>query len=120
MHAHTVSKEEVEKLLYGYRTLATVQKGLDRGMFRDLLHNQFSMSDDQFMDRVFKAFDRDSDGFLSQEEWVLGMSVFLRGTLEEKIKCKSFRNTHNDTYTSPMLNCMGVATFFYFVSVRTN
>ena len=38
---------------------------------------------------MFRAFDKDTDGYLSQEEWVSGLSVFLRGTLDEKIKCKS-------------------------------
>ena len=42
-----------------------------------------------FLSAVFRAFDRDSDSFLSQEEWVRGMSIFLRGTLDEKIECKS-------------------------------
>ena len=37
---------------------------------------------------VFKAFDKDTDGVLSPEEWVKGLSVFLRGTLEEKVECK--------------------------------
>ena len=47
------------------------------------------MSDDYFMDRVFRAFDKDSDGFVSKEEWVLGLSVFLRGSLDEKMKCRA-------------------------------
>ena len=46
------------------------------------------MSDDFFMDRVFRAFDRDSDGYLSHEEWVVGLSTFIRGGLESKIKCE--------------------------------
>lgn len=37
---------------------------------------------------VFKAFDKDSDGSLNQEEWIKGLSMFLRGTLNEKIECK--------------------------------
>ena len=41
-----------------------------------------------YVSAVFRAFDKDSDGFLSQEEWVLGMSVFLRGTLDEKMECE--------------------------------
>ena len=81
---------------------------IDRVKFRDLLHDHFDMSDDFFMDRgdihsilyvlatyvvyvvcvVFRAFDKDSDSFLSREEWVRGMSVFLRGSLEEKIECE--------------------------------
>jgi Ca2+-binding EF-hand superfamily protein len=41
------------------------------------------MTDDLIMDRVFKAFDRDNDGYISLEEWVRGLSIFLRGTLNE-------------------------------------
>lgn len=37
---------------------------------------------------VFKAFDKDTDGFLSPEEWIKGLSIFLRGNLEEKVVCK--------------------------------
>ena len=37
---------------------------------------------------VFRAFDKDSDSFLSQEEWVKGLSIFLRGSLDEKVECK--------------------------------
>lgn len=74
-------------LLNKYRSLADPGK-MDRAMFRDILHSSFNMSDDFFMDRVFGAFDRDSDGYLSLEEWVKGLSVFLRGSLEEKIKCE--------------------------------
>ena len=41
---------------------------------------------------VFRAFDKDSDGFLLPEEWVQGMSIFLRGTLEELIQCEQRRH----------------------------
>ena len=85
-HTYTVSKEEVEKLLFLYHALTPDR--LDRIKFRDLLHIHFSMSDDFFMDRVFRAFDKDSSGFLAQADWVRGMSIFLKGTLQEKIKCK--------------------------------
>lgn len=37
---------------------------------------------------VFRTFDKDNDGFLSVKEWITGLSVFLRGTFDEKIKCK--------------------------------
>ena len=82
-----VSKSEVVMLLNKYRSLADPGK-MDRTMFRDILHTSFNMSDDFFMDRVFQAFDRDCDGYISLEEWVKGLSVFLRGTLDEKIKCE--------------------------------
>lgn len=38
---------------------------------------------------VFFAFDKDSDNCISVSEWVKGLSVFLRGTFEEKLKCKN-------------------------------
>lgn len=37
---------------------------------------------------VFRAFDRDSDNYINHDEWVLGLSVFLKGVLEEKTRCK--------------------------------
>ena len=37
---------------------------------------------------MFRVFDEDSDSFLDQKEWVKGMSIFLRGNLEEKTKCE--------------------------------
>lgn len=37
---------------------------------------------------VFRGFDKDNDGCVNVSEWIYGLSVFLRGTLEEKMKCK--------------------------------
>lgn len=37
---------------------------------------------------VFRTFDKDNDNFVSSKEWVEGLCVFLRGTMDEKIKCK--------------------------------
>lgn len=36
---------------------------------------------------VFKAFDRDNDSYISMGEWVEGLSIFLRGSNDEKIRC---------------------------------
>ncbi|NXJ91312.1 EFCB1 protein, partial [Corythaixoides concolor] len=60
--------------------------GFDRNVFRDTLHSAFGMTDDMMMDRVFRIFDRDNDSCINVVEWVEGLSVFLRGTLEERIK----------------------------------
>lgn len=46
------------------------------------------MSDDFFMDRVYRAFDKDSDGYLSHEEWVVGLSTFIKGDLNSAIECE--------------------------------
>lgn len=84
------SKGEIEQLLYNYQQQIpaknTNNPKMDRGRFRDLLQLKFDMTDDILMDRVFRVFDKDSDGIINMEEWVKGMSTFLRGSLEEKIK----------------------------------
>lgn len=36
---------------------------------------------------VFRTFDKDNDGFVSVKEWIDGLSVFLRGTMDEQIHC---------------------------------
>lgn len=79
----------------------TVNKKLDRMKFRDILHDVFGMTDDMLMDRVFRAFDRDSDNYLNHDEWVRGLSVFLRGCLEEKTKyCFTVYDLNQDGYIS--------------------
>ena len=47
------------------------------------------MTEEILMDRVFRAFDEDMDGYISMKDWCQGLSTFLRGSLEEKTKCKS-------------------------------
>jgi len=95
------SKDEVDKLLDMWGAITAGGTRLDRNKFRDVLHNTFDMTDDILMDRVFRAFDKDMDSNLSQEEWVLGLSVFLRGTLEERVAyCFNVYDMNNDGYIS--------------------
>nr|XP_048308413.1 EF-hand calcium-binding domain-containing protein 1 isoform X2 [Myodes glareolus] len=88
--------------------------GLDRNAFRNILHMTFGMTDDMIMDRVlnliipcclvflvFRGFDRDNDGCVSVTEWIHGLSLFLRGTLEEKMKyCFEVFDLNGDGYIS--------------------
>ncbi|PKU40976.1 ef-hand calcium-binding domain-containing protein 1 [Limosa lapponica baueri] len=75
--------------------------GFDRSMFRDTLHSAFGMTDVMLMDRVFRTFDRDNDSCIGVVEWVEGLSVFLRGTLEERIKyCFEVYDLNGDGYIS--------------------
>ncbi|XP_074235536.1 calaxin-like [Saimiri boliviensis] len=60
--------------------------GLDCNTFRGILYSVFGMTDDMLMNRVFFAFDKDNDNYINIKEWVKGLSVFLRGTFEEKLK----------------------------------
>ncbi|XP_060085839.1 calaxin-like [Ylistrum balloti] len=59
---------------------------IDRQKFADILYEEFKLTDDVLNDRIFRAFDVDADGYLSEEEWVLGLSTFLKGSIEEKLK----------------------------------
>ena len=52
---------------------------MDRSRFREFLHNAFDMTDDILLDRIFKYFDSDNDGYIGREEWIMGLSVFLKG-----------------------------------------
>ncbi|NXG42867.1 EFCB1 protein, partial [Psilopogon haemacephalus] len=86
------TKSEVECLVKLFDALVAESRsrfgavGFDCNMFRDVLYRMFGMMDDMMMDRVFHTFDRDNDSCISAEEWVGGLAVFLRGTLEERIK----------------------------------
>ena len=44
------------------------------------------MTDDSLMDRVFLALDKGPSPCISMETWANALSLFLRGTLEEKIQ----------------------------------
>ncbi|XP_065838118.1 calaxin-like [Oscarella lobularis] len=80
------STKEVECLLHHYRFLLPHQERMDRTTFRDVLNREFKMTEDILMDRIFRAFDKDNDSHISMEEWILGLSVFLKGEQDEKIK----------------------------------
>ncbi|KAK2830304.1 hypothetical protein Q5P01_018235 [Channa striata] len=102
------NKTEVECLIREFNvlmgeptTLGKTVNGLDRGKFRTILHNNFGMTDDMIMDGVFRTFDKDNDSFVNMKEWIEGLSIFLRGTLDEKIKyCFHVYDLNGDKYIS--------------------
>uniref|UniRef100_A0A8V5H1B7 Uncharacterized protein n=1 Tax=Melopsittacus undulatus TaxID=13146 RepID=A0A8V5H1B7_MELUD len=101
------NKSEVECLIKLFDKLVAESSsrfaaaGFDRSMFRDILHSAFGMTEEMMMERVFRAFDRDNNSCISATEWVEGLSVFLRGTLEEKIKyCFEVYDLNGDGYIS--------------------
>uniref|UniRef100_UPI0037E7D393 calaxin n=1 Tax=Semicossyphus pulcher TaxID=241346 RepID=UPI0037E7D393 len=102
------NKTEIECLIRGFNgllreptVLENACSGLDRGRFRSILHNMFGMTDDMIMDGVFRTFDKDNDGLVSMKEWIGGLSIFLRGSLDEKIKyCFHVYDLNGDNYIS--------------------
>jgi Ca2+-binding EF-hand superfamily protein len=50
---------------------------------------------------VFRCFDVDADNYISFEEFVKGMSVFLKGKFEERLKfCFRIYDLNGDRYIS--------------------
>ncbi|NXM81346.1 EFCB1 protein, partial [Oenanthe oenanthe] len=101
------NKSEVECLIKLFDTLVAkacrdyAAAGFDRTVFRDTLHSAFGMTDEVALDRVFSIFDRDNDGCITVVEWVEGLAVLLRGTLEEKMKlCFTVYDLNGDGYIS--------------------
>ncbi|NXT08398.1 EFCB1 protein, partial [Prunella fulvescens] len=101
------TKSEVECLVKLFDTLVAKASsqfagaGFDRTVFRDTLYNAFGMTDDVVLDRVFSIFDKDNTGRITVEEWVEGLAVLLRGTLEEKMKyCFTIYDLNGDGYIS--------------------
>ncbi|XP_074111240.1 calaxin-like [Cotesia typhae] len=68
------------------QTIQTVE-GIDRTIFRELLHNTFDIiTEDALIERMFCCWDRDSEGAIRLESWIMGLDVFVRGTLRDKIE----------------------------------
>ncbi|XP_056339609.1 calaxin isoform X2 [Oenanthe melanoleuca] len=101
------NKSEVECLIKLFDTLVAKARrdyaaaGFDRTVFRDTLHSAFGMTDEVVLDRVFSIFDRDNDGCITVVEWVEGLAVLLRGTLEEKMKQEMFQMLKNSLLIQP-------------------
>lgn len=59
------------------------------------------MIEDSLMDRIFCAWDKNNEGILKADTWIGGLSVFLRGTFEEKIQyCFRVYDLNSDGYIS--------------------
>ncbi|CAD7090018.1 unnamed protein product [Hermetia illucens] len=61
-------------------------EGIDRIVFRELLHSTFDIvTEETLMERIFTSWDRGHEGLpIRLEGWVIGLSVFLRGTPIER------------------------------------
>jgi len=53
------------------------------------------------MDRVFRCLDLDSDNYINHDEFMRGMSILLKGNIEEKMKfCFRVYDLNGDNYIS--------------------
>lgn len=61
-------------------------EGIDRSVFRELLHSTFDVvTEEALMERIFCAWEKGHEGMpIRLEGWLVGISVLLRGTHQEK------------------------------------
>lgn len=90
-------------------------QGIDRNIFRELLHSTFDISAEEIvMERMFISWEKGNEGLpLHLDGWIIGLSVFLRGTLFERASfCFRVYDLNNDGFItkdemfSLMRNCL--------------
>ncbi|XP_043589576.1 EF-hand calcium-binding domain-containing protein 1-like isoform X1 [Bombus pyrosoma] len=75
-------------------------EGIDRVIFRELLHNTFKViTEDVLVERMFCCWDRENEGIIRLEPWIMGLDLYLRGSLREKIEfCFKVYDLNNDGF----------------------
>lgn len=61
------------------------QNYISRVQFSSIFHICFDMPEDVLMERIFVALDKGITPYVTLETWAQTMSLFLRGSLDEKI-----------------------------------
>ncbi|KAK9306563.1 hypothetical protein QLX08_002760 [Tetragonisca angustula] len=87
--------------IVGRRTQSSqATEGIDRVIFRELLHNTFKViTEDALVERIFCCWDRENEGIIRLEPWVMGLDLYLRGSLREKIEfCFKVYDLNNDGF----------------------
>ena len=78
--------KEILNLLEYYRYHAENPDAMEKIEFIGVFNAKFNFATQILLDRIFEVFDKDKGGFISREEWVMGMNVFLLGNEKEQIK----------------------------------
>ncbi|XP_076180917.1 calaxin [Ptiloglossa arizonensis] len=80
---------EVEALATIHRKCVETLGPMNRMKFRDIFQSGFDFTENirhLLIDKVFSAFDKPNASQILLDQWVEGLSVMLRGTLDEKIQ----------------------------------
>lgn len=84
------SRHEIDALAIIYfkflSEFGVKREQMDRYQLRAFFHSTFAIANDVIIDRAFFYFDRSQRPFITLETWIKILSLFLRGTLEEKME----------------------------------
>ncbi|KAK3925875.1 EF-hand calcium-binding domain-containing protein 1 [Frankliniella fusca] len=79
--------EELESLCFVFHKLTRGTKGkMSRKDFIEVMHSALDMTNSGNVNYSYKNYDPNNMQYISMEDWCRGLSVALRGTLDEKIK----------------------------------
>ncbi|XP_071810360.1 uncharacterized protein [Asterias amurensis] len=79
------NQHELEALFEQYRTLCTKDRGITREVYDQCL-GPLGLEKNLVMDRIFKFYDANGDGYIDFEEFVCGLSILIKGSPEEKVR----------------------------------
>ncbi|XP_051158051.1 calaxin [Leptopilina boulardi] len=84
----------------GHSSSSQITEGIDRTIFRELLHNTFNIiTEDTLIERMFVCWDKESEGVIKLQPWILGLDLLLRGTQREKMAfCFKVYDLNSDGY----------------------
>jgi hypothetical protein len=72
-----------------------------------------NLDDSPFVDRLFTLLDTNGDGTVDLQEFVTGLSLLCKGTVEEKLEC-TFRTNFMPHAHLPLLTCITNAHDIHF------
>ncbi|KAL6435489.1 hypothetical protein ACFW04_005454 [Cataglyphis niger] len=79
---------EVEALAIMHRKIIQAMGPMTRSVFRDILHSGLDFTENirhLYTDRIFAIFDKKNILQIQLEQWIEGLSIILRGDLNERI-----------------------------------
>ncbi|XP_070558680.1 uncharacterized protein [Ptychodera flava] len=75
---------EIESLHEQYKSLCTSEKGVSREVYDSCL-GPLGQEKNLVLDRLFKFYDKNGDGYIDFDEMVNGLSVLVKGNHKEKV-----------------------------------
>jgi len=92
--------QELDELKKAFAKFSSLNK-LTKDNFDKFIRAKFG-KDSLFMDNIFKVFDTSKDGVVDFREFCIGLSVYAKGTLEERLAfCFSLFDINQDGFVQP-------------------